>query len=147
MRHLINQHWTGSIDLTETYIKVNDKMWFIGRSQEVKPAHLAMPSDVYDELTIPTDGTELTAPADGYFAIAGKANGTTPILSLLNKTTNVGNTACSNMTNYLFYYTSICCSKGDVVRIGQYLIKFDDTEEPGYLRFVYANGSKNEASN
>ena len=139
--------FTGYIDLNDTNVQLDEKYWFIGNSDTVKPAHLAMPSDKYIDLTIPADGTELIAPADGYFTIAGKADGTTPILSLLNKTANVGTTSCSNFTSILFYYASICCSKGDAVNIGHFQIKFNDTDNPGYLRFVYANGSKNEASN
>lgn len=42
---------------------------------KIQAAHLSMPSNVYDELTVPASGTILTAPADGVFFLAGRSTG------------------------------------------------------------------------
>ena len=42
---------------------------------KIQAAHLAMPSNVYDELTVPASGTILTAPADGVYFLAGRSTG------------------------------------------------------------------------
>ena len=136
---------TNAIDFNATYIKLNGVYWFIGRVTEINPAHLAMPSDVYDELTIPAvDGTEITMPADGYLTFSGLVGGANSVLGLNNVTTGLHITSNPSFTSDLFYGVTLPVQKGDVVRIGFFLVIFNDTTNPGYLRFVYANGSKHE---
>lgn len=112
---------------------------------KTKVAHLAAPSDVYDELTIPSvDGTDITAPADGYLVLRGVVAQYHSVLALTNRTT--GMIVCSNpsLDSVLDYGVTIPCKKGDTIGVGFYLVNFNDSTNPGFLRFIYANGSENE---
>lgn len=112
---------------------------------QIKAVHLAMPSSTYDELTIPTvDGTNITVSADGYLVLAGLVYGTNSVLSLTNTTTGLQNVSNPSFTSALFYGITIPVSKGDTVRVGFYNVLFNDGANPGYLRFVYANGTTSE---
>lgn len=137
----VSNYWTGSIDLTETYIKVNDKMWFIGRSQEVNPAHLAMPSDVYDNLTL-TSGTIYTAPADGYVGISLSSGNFLHIILLLPN-------APSDDLQYRLMELVIGPSNGyprgfiPISKGQKFCVDFLNGTMI-YAHFVYAQGTKHE---
>jgi hypothetical protein len=112
---------------------------------KIKAAHLAMPSGVYDELTIPAvDGSNITVPADGYLCLRGVANGESPVLGLTNNTTGMNITSNATFMSALDFGVTLPVKKGDSVKVGFYHINFNDPSAPGFLRFVYANGSENE---
>jgi hypothetical protein len=112
---------------------------------QIKAAHLAMPSGVYDELTIPAvDGSDITVPADGYLCLRGVANGESPVLGLTNNTTGMNITSNATFMSALDFGVTLPVKKGDSVKVGFYHVNFYDAGAPGFLRFVYANGSENE---
>lgn len=112
---------------------------------KIKAAHLAMPSGVYDELTIPAvDGSEITVPADGYLCLRGVANGESPVLGLSNNTTGMVITSNATFMSALDFGVTLPVKKGDSVKVGFYHVNFYDAGAPGFLRFIYANGSTSE---
>lgn len=112
---------------------------------KIKAAHLAMPSGIYDELTIPSvDGSDITVPADGYLCLRGVAQGESPVLGLTNNTTGMNITSNATFMSALNFGVTLPVKKGDSVKIGFYHVNFNDATNPGFLRFIYANGSESE---
>lgn len=112
---------------------------------KIKAAHLAMPSGVYEDLTIPSvDGTDITVPADGYLVLRGVANGESPVLGLNNNTTGMLITSNATFMSALDFGITLPVKKGDSVKVGFYHVNFNDATNPGFLRFIYANGSESE---
>lgn len=112
---------------------------------KIKAAHLAMPSGVYDDLTIPAvDGSDITVPADGYLCLRGVAQGESPVLGLSNKTTGMNITSNATFMSALDFGVTLPVKKGDSVKVGFYHVNFNDPAAPGFLRFIYANGSTSE---
>lgn len=138
----------------------NEQAWYVGKiggedadtslsnitnDGKIKAAHLAMPSDVYEDLTIPSvDGTDITVPADGYLVFRGVAQGQSPVLGMSNNTNGLIITSNATFDSALDFGITMPCKKGDSIKVGFYHVIFNDATNPGYLRFVYANGSKNE---
>lgn len=98
----------------------------------------AMPSSVYDDLTIGAHGTTYTAPANGYFYCQGYA-GSGAYVSLFNQTKNFGASAPTGNSGSTVF--CLCpAQKGDVVATYFY------GGSLSVLRFIYAEGSKSEAN-
>jgi len=108
-------------------------------------ANLSSPSPDYVDLTVPsTDGDTVTAPDDGYFVIKAKINNLSDCAVNLRNTTNGQYQLCwsSFRAAAVEVATSIPVSKNDVVAVGFYNVVFNNASQPGYLRFIYANGTK-----
>lgn len=108
-------------------------------------ANLSSPSPDYVDLTVPsTDGDTVTAPDDGYFVIKAKINRISDCAVNLRNTTNgqYNQCWCSFGVSAVEVATSIPVSKNDVVAVGFYNVVFNNASQPGYLRFIYANGTK-----
>lgn len=135
-----NVPFTGYIDLNDTNVQLEEKYWFIGNSDTVKPAHLAMPSDVYDDLTLGASGAEYTAPADGYFAVSmTNINGTPCFVSLNNMTNGMCN-AMQKVDGYTDQLkASFAIKKGDKVKLS-----YENITSTEVWRFIYAEGATSE---
>ena len=104
-----------------------------------KVAGWAMPSTVYDTLTLGASGSTYTAPANGYFYCFYRApydnSMTNETNGILYCTGVYGSTNANQPQTYL-----ISVTKGDVISI--YL---NSTPTDVTFRFYYAEGSKEEA--
>lgn len=98
-------------------------------------ANCAMPSGKYIDLTLPANGGNVTAPADGYIMIA-KATGSANEYISLSSTSNIQQNACCLIAGFNICLT-IPVSKGDIVTIG-----YSASGTTQYFRFIYANGAK-----
>lgn len=102
-------------------------------------AHNAMPSNVYDNLTLGASGSTYTAPADGYFAISKTAGGSGfSYVQLSNGvfTTSVREERGDSSAD-LFVWIPI--KKGAVCPV-----LYNATGNLNYFRFIYAVGSESE---
>ena len=135
---LANSKWAGAeLYLNDTYIKVDGKYWFVGRWQEINPAHLAMPSDVYEDLTV-VKATLYTAPSDGYIYVS--ASGYLQLEVVKSTATE------DPLVNRIgeFYISSGSTSRAIIpISKGQKFI-IDTSGTITLARFVYAQGSKSE---
>lgn len=106
---------------------------------KTQAAHLAMPSNVYEELTVPADNQTMTAPADGYFAAELTATNAT-YLFLTNTSNGLKN---GMQTRYSADMLRAMCiaAKGQEVKIEYYTNSSNIS-----VRFIYAEGSKTEAN-
>lgn len=101
---------------------------------------LAMPSGKYIDLTLGASGTKYTAPANGWFYVAGnlgKASGNIG-LQLLNLTSHIGTRDVSYVPSTSAEYgvgQNICAKKGDIVQIN-----IAGTLDSPIFRFIYAEG-------
>lgn len=158
----IGSRWQGSnpfpgeIDLNETVILLDEKPWFVGKAEQVKPAHLAMPSDVYDTLTpslVNSISPEYTAPSDGYYQAAIHYTGSSArVFIVVNLGTN-GQLVDGDLSQST-YVCAIRNNSGeqgeDAIIImpiskGQKLQVVTNADFTG-LRFIYAEGAKSEAN-
>lgn len=98
-------------------------------------AHQAMPSDKYVNLTLPSHGATLTAPADGYIAMAISTGTANLTIGLMNIT--AGNLSVIIPMAGSGGYSVFCpVSKNDVVRVYHY------NTTPDTFRLVTTNGIK-----
>ena len=104
-------------------------------------AHLGMPSNTYENLTLGASGTTYTAPADGWFSC---------ILSVTTGTFNMSNTTASSSYGTMFYVntTSIVKALLPVRKNDGMLLQYTAAATQTYktLRFIYAVGSESEAT-
>lgn len=105
---------------------------------QIKAAHLAMPSNTYDDLTLGASGTEYTAPADGWFVLQKMSVGNAESQDMANK--NNGISASTMVSGYsILNCMTVAAKKGDVVLLNYY------TQGTTVMwRFVYAVGSESE---
>lgn len=106
---------------------------------KIQAAHLAMPSDVYDELTVVSSGTEYTAPSHGYFW-GGASNN----VFILNTTNNLAQASPSTLrpgeiSSFVGGNAFLPVSKGQKITF----YYFGSPNEVA-LRFIYAVGSESE---
>lgn len=127
--------FNGKVDLNAANLSAAGKSLIAG---------LGMPSDVYEDLTLGSSGSQYTAPANGCFCLRKASNAANQYATLFAY--NSGNTPvrCSSM----FIPTS--GSSGGVeiyVRKGQVIqINYSLGGDLVYFRFIYAQGSESEAS-
>ena len=99
---------------------------------------MGMPSETYIDLTLGASGSTYTAPANGWFTLSKKTNGTNQHIfikgSLIGSELKAPNSG-SGLTVFL------PVQKGDSVRVG-----YTAGGNTGYFRFIYAVGSESEAS-
>lgn len=99
----------------------------------------AMPSDTYEDLTIGADGTEYTAPANGWVYMQGSATANSSGATVANLTANISlNHQCfSNGWGYTSQLLPV--NKGDIFKTNW--LNFN----VNFVRFIYAKGSESEA--
>lgn len=99
-------------------------------------AHQAMPSDRYVDLTLPTTGGTITAPADGYITVLKAAGANGQFFAMINNTNgaNVNTISTEGLSNLRLLMP---VSKGDVITIN-----YTTSGATGAFRFIYANGVK-----
>ena len=100
-------------------------------------AHQTMPSDKYDELSIPVSEDTATAPADGYFLANWMASTGNQYMSLKNSLSEFCSTDHS-FANLNTIRTWIPVKKGDTIKIGYSVGTFNN------FRFYYAQGASND---
>lgn len=98
-------------------------------------AHQAMPSNKYVNLTLPSHGATLTAPADGYIAMAISTGTANLTIGLMNITAG-GLSVIIPMAGSGGYSVFCPVSKNDVVRVYHY------NTTPDTFRLVTTNGIK-----
>lgn len=100
-------------------------------------AHLAMPSDSYVDLTFGASGTNYTAPADGYFKAAIRANTVGQNVELYNPVNGFGaNRHAVAVNNLMSLYIPV--KKGQTIMLSYGVT---GTTDRGII-FVYAEGAK-----
>lgn len=100
-------------------------------------ANCAMPSDRYVDLTLPSSGGTITAPADGYIYLNKTPGSADKYLQLTNQTANAMGITVNSYNGTLWTRIYLPVSKGDVV-----VIHYDFTGSTNAFCFIYANGSK-----
>lgn len=102
----------------------------------------AMPSNVFDELTLGASGTSYTMPANGWLWL-DKTNGTTDryILFRCSSLSIPGEYTCCNPGTNTHLTLLMPVKKGDVITVN-----YNATGTTNYFRFIYAEGSKSEAN-
>lgn len=103
-------------------------------------SNYAMPSSTYDSLTLGSSGTSYTAPADGWFTVAKATTAENEYIVMINTSNNVSMYTDSG-GNLHWVRAFVPASKGDQVTVEYYA-----GGATQYFRFVYANGSRHEAS-
>lgn len=108
-------------------------------------AHYAMPSGTSVDLTFDVSGTEYTAPADGYFAIAKytvSTQGAQCFIQLaLSVELSTNCTKYNNITGQTMLRVFLPVKKGDKVTL--YYQNINSSSQTGeFFKFLYAEGSK-----
>ena len=107
-----------------------------------KVAHWSMPSNTYDELTLGANYSTYTAPADGYFiCMLAISNSWGTVTLQLNNASCYGGYSVGAFT----LGNIIPAKKGDVLKI-LYSADTGQTVSKNVFRFIYAEGSKEEAN-
>lgn len=99
-------------------------------------ASLALPSEKYTDFTLPSSGSVITAPANGYFAFGKTSNAANQYVSLTNQKNLMGSysqASASGTANKVW----LPCSKGD-----QILVEYNAGSITNFFRFIYAEGAK-----
>ena len=129
---------TGLIDITELANEVAGKadkdLSNLGATGKAKVANLAMPSDNYVELSVPSPGEHVfIAPADGYVCVRVEA---TEVYQ--NITLSVDQIASANQASGIGYWMSATIP----VRKGKSFAYYWTGGNTKYFRFYYAEGSQ-----
>lgn len=140
---------SGSIDLNNTYIKVDGEYWFVGRWDEINPWKKSVASDTFVKLTIGEQYAAYVAPADGEFYALGKGptNGYMMLYKDASMTADVNQTLSDKleMTNSNAggtFSVRLRVKAGDVVHFG-YSASFSETGFTNMgLWFRYANANE-----
>jgi len=99
-------------------------------------ANCAMPSDRYVDLTLPTSGQSVTAPADGYIYLNKVATATSQYIRIGKSGGFLQTeTIAAASDNWLRVWLPV--SKGNVITIN-----YNAGGTTNYFRFIYANGAK-----
>lgn len=98
-------------------------------------ANLAMPSDVFDDLTLGATGSRYTAPANGYFTLAKWAS-SGQIVVIESVSNGCRSFACTSISECPS--ATLPVKKGDSVAI-----YYSASGNVLYFRFVYAKGEQN----
>jgi len=106
-----------------------------------KSAGWAMPSDVYDDLTLGASGSTYTAPANGWFYFNKTANSSLSSDFKYIALYSSSGLGCDQNGAYQFSLTAVVpVKKGDVVTAS-----YNATGNTNHFKFIYAEGSKTEA--
>ena len=115
----------GLIDITEL---ANEK------ANKTQVANLAMPSNSYTQLTLPTNPSSFTAPADGYFFSTAYAGTLAGFINFSN-TNGMGNMAGVSAGNAVKIFLPV--KKGDIV-----VVNYGNLIEQTTVGFFYCEGSQ-----
>lgn len=109
----------------------------INNTGKVRIAHNASPSSTFRNLTLNASGSQYTAPADGYFALAStfNANG---FLYMYRQAGRIGISLPYSSNSWT--ECNLKVSKGDVI-----VVQYSGTASVQLFRFYYDNGSESEA--
>ena len=107
----------------------------VNNTANILMAHNAMPSNVYDELTWGANGTQYTAPADGFFR-AGYYSAESKQIGLNNTNSRLAINFFSNGSKNIW----IPAKKGDSIALTYDATSYSNT----YIIFIYAVGSESE---
>lgn len=99
-------------------------------------AHCAMPSGKHINLTLPTSGNPITAPADGYLAISKATDAVGQFLVLYNIAKAMRVSSYTPVSGYIVNCV-LPVSKDDVVTVS-----YSAGGNTAFCVFVYANGAK-----
>ena len=111
-------------------------------------AGLGMPSSTYDDLTFPASGGSMTAPANGWFAVANRVTTAGHVVVLSTSKSGgayIANAQTAHGTNQLLR-CCVPCQKGDTVYIEYTSQTTVQGASPNKLFFFYAVGSVSEAN-
>lgn len=119
----------------------DEKLKINGESFPIKSSLYAMPSSTYTDLTLGSSGTTYTAPANGWFVVRadGSAANTSGILT--NTSNGVGDSFTTGNGGSPWLFLTCPALKGQNV-----LFDYSSLTTIYWFRFVYAEGSKSEAS-
>lgn len=116
--------------------KANVSLDNLSSAGDIYGSKLGMPSSAYTDLTIGADGTQYTAPANGYVNFACLAG---TMLQLYNKSSSeLFSSVVAANSSALGIWLPV--KKGDIFSI------YSVVTTPWRLRFHYAEGSKSEAN-
>lgn len=107
---------------------------------EIKVAHLAMPGNEYDDLTLGASGASYSAPADGYVCIRKLSSGSNQTLSLYSLTNGMQQSVSSTGSSKELALI-MPCKKGD-----SFGIYYELGGATQLFRFIYAKGADSEAA-
>lgn len=130
---------TAGINAEQFNSKVDIDLQNVSDDGKVLIANQAMPSDRYIDLTLGASGSTYTAPANGWYTICSKNDGSYPkSIELINASSGSVNTSATayNANNSGWLRCLLPVKKGDVVEC--YYVNMSMK----YFRFVYAQGSK-----
>ena len=99
-------------------------------------AHLAMPSNRYDNLTLGASWTSYTAPSDGYVVIRKNSTAANQYVKIVNSTTGLSAEGIST-SNGFDTVAVLPVSKGD-----SFQVAYNADGQTNFFRFVYANGAQ-----
>lgn len=97
---------------------------------------LGMPSSRYINLTLGASGSSYTAPANGWYLLCKKTNGTNQVANLINRT-SVIHTASFAPTSGSDIYVYLPALKGDLIQS-----YYSAGGETIHFRFIYAQGDE-----
>lgn len=124
--------------MTDLALKADTDFSNINDTAKIAIAHNAMPSNVYDDLTLGASGSTYTAPADGYLFWSNQAGGIDLFITISNTTNGLSTTQSSvNSGNVLQIFMPV--KKGD-----QLNITYNVVGQTLVFRFIYAVGSESE---
>lgn len=112
----------------------------LSNAGKIASAHLAMPSDIRESVTLGASGTSYTAPADGYFNFRGLATvtGQFAYIGDASPFNHCGFQGDAYVNNYVVF--TLAVKKGQTIVIN-YNLGADLS-----LNFIYAEGAKTEAN-
>lgn len=111
----------------------------INNTAKIAITHNAMPSDVYDDLTLGASGSTYTAPADGYFYLDKLSSASGQYMDIASAGIRVTIYASASSQNLR---TFLPAKKGESIIVRYSLA--GTTEGNTFFRFVYAVGSESE---
>lgn len=104
---------------------------------KVTSAHLAMPSNIYVDLTLPASGGNITAPADGYIHFAKNSTAANQRIKLYSSITQMAVASWSTGAGAYNIEVLLPVSKGEVVNV-----LYTAGGPTNFFRFIYANGAQ-----
>ncbi|MGN0031160.1 MAG: hypothetical protein ACI37Q_04310 [Candidatus Gastranaerophilaceae bacterium] len=112
------------------------------KTDKVQAARASMPSDKYIDLAVGISGTTYTAPANGWFSVFGVTSSTQAFIGFKNTTSGLNITNAYYGSGINGWSSFMPAKKGDVVLFGYNNLL--TSHETFYLRFYYAEGSKED---
>jgi len=99
-------------------------------------AHMTMPSNRYNDLTLDVSGTTYTAPADGYVYLCKVATASAQYIRIASETNSMA-TECIALSNGNWCRCWLPVSKSST-----YTVHYNTAGDTKCFRFIYANGAQ-----